>query len=251
MKQETKMKIYRFFGAEIFQKVVFKVEELKYLVIDKFFPNINDWYEKVCDKRYNKIIKKQNLESNEKLLKYFQNEKMKFRKENIYKQNRNYHYNPNHPTEFMNYLNFNKKVHVRGAIRNVVSLLIIGGVSLFLGYIPAIGSLLGIYEVISLFINLECVNLQNYNICRFENERTKKLLVNMEEKQIEKGIKKYGECIQPVSEVIHSQIELPTVDQVVDQITTHEQAVQLLNYAREQLSYMKNNVDIKGREKHL
>ena len=64
-------------------------------------------------------------------------------------------------------------------------------------------------------------------------------------------MKQYGECIEPVSNAVNNQIELPTVDEVISQITTREQAVQLLNYAKKQLTYMENNQKKKQKEKKL
>ena len=49
-----------------------------------------------------------------------------------------------------------------------------------------------------------------------------------------------GESIKPVAKAITSQIELPTVHQVVNEVVTIEQARQLLEYAKEQYQYMKN-----------
>ena len=37
-------KIYEILGATWFQKIVFKAEDLKFKFIDKFCPNIYDWY---------------------------------------------------------------------------------------------------------------------------------------------------------------------------------------------------------------
>lgn len=253
MSNNLKIKIYRLLGAEIFQKVVFKAEDIKYLIMDKLFPNINNWYERICNKKYNKMIEKQNLSEEEKqqLLTKIQLEKMKFRKENNYKQNRNYHYNPNKPIEFLGYLNINKKIHLYGAFKNIFLLLIIKVLSLiFIDYIVILNCL-ALYECISLFINFQCINLQNYNISRFEDEKIKTLLEKKEKRQLQKNIQKYDKCIEPVSNIVNKQIELPTVDDIVNQITTHEQAVQLLNYAKEQLNYMENNTHTKRKEKHL
>lgn len=245
MSEESKLKIYRFFGAEQFQKVVFKVEEFKYLVMEKLFPNIGDWYEKQCNKKYTKLSKKQTPEENEKLLKYIQTQKMIFYKEKIYKQNRNYHYDPNHPTNFITYLETNKQIHMRSAIRDLIVLAGIETFSLIIGSMPLICAIIGVLNLVNLCIDLQCINLQNYNICRFESEKMKKALEKMEQKTIDSNIKKYGECIKPVSNAVWKQIELPTVDEVVEQITTREQAIQLLNYAKQQLTHIENDVNKK------
>ena len=241
MKECNKLKIYRLLGAEQFQKIVFKIEELKYKVIEKILPNINEWYEKQCDKKYKKILKRKNQIENKELIKYFQQQKLLFRKEVIYKQNRNYHYDLNHPTNFLLYLKYNKKVHVKGLVGNVIIISSLLVLTLVLGEVVLPIVLVGIYEIISLIINFECINLQNYNLCRFENVRMKQALEKKEKYILEQNMKKYKNCIEPVSKTICSQIELPTVDEIINNITTKEQAVQLLEYAKQQLSYIETN----------
>ena len=54
------------------------------------------------------------------LLHEYQKQKLVFRKELVYKQNRNYHYDPNYPTRFIKYLEMNKKIHQRGTIHAVL-----------------------------------------------------------------------------------------------------------------------------------
>ena len=53
-----KEKLYRLLGASWFQKVVFKVEDLKFKFIDRFCPNIDNWYCNYCDKRVHKLCLK-------------------------------------------------------------------------------------------------------------------------------------------------------------------------------------------------
>jgi len=54
MKYKTKMKIYRFLGADYFQKLVFKVEKIKYKILDKYSLEVIKWYESMCDQEYEK-----------------------------------------------------------------------------------------------------------------------------------------------------------------------------------------------------
>lgn len=58
MDRQIKKKIYEKLGAVWFQKVVFKVEDLKFKLIDKFFSNLGDWYCDKCDKKANKLCAK-------------------------------------------------------------------------------------------------------------------------------------------------------------------------------------------------
>ena len=231
------MKLYCLLGAEKFQKVVFSVEKTKYWIIEKYFPEIIGWYERQCDKQFKKRISKENVEDEKALLNEFQNQKLAFRKELVYKQNRNYHYNPNYPTKFIEYLQINKRIHQRRMIKNIVALVGIAVISLLFGNLfPIVSIGLMVLEGIGLIINFECINLQNYNLCRFEDEKMKNLLTKLEEYKLNTNLEKLSEGMKPVSELITTQVEIPTIDQVVDNITNRTQAKQLLEYMKEQLS---------------
>lgn len=236
------MKLYYYLGAEWFQKVVFKVEDIKYKIIDKFFPNISNLYEKLCNKRYLNIINKNTKIDKDALLNKFQKEKLEFRKELANRKNRNYHYNPNYPTKFVGYLELNKKIHQRGIIKNVLIITSVVVLSIiFENSIPIISYSIISFELLSAFINFECINLQNYNLCRFKNEKMQNFLKKSEEHRLNANLKKLNDGIKPVSKSIKNQIELPTIDQVIDNVKTNNQKIQLLEYAKEQLLNMKKD----------
>lgn len=247
-----KLKRYRLFGAEYFQKVVFLIEKVKYKVIKKFFPNVIVWYEERCDKRYLKLIKKNHQEENISLLREYQKLKLAFRKEMVYEKNRNYHYDPNYPTKFIEYLETNKKIHISGLKKNIVALIGIGVFSLFFGPVfPTVGILMVIYEMIGLIINFECINLQNYNLCRFQNHKMQMLLEKVEEKRSNENLRQLAEGMKPVVKAMNKQVEIPTTDQVVDNINTREETTQLLGYLKEQLIYLQNNNKTDNNDKKI
>lgn len=239
---EKHMKIYEKLGALQFQKAVFWLENVKYFVIDNFFPNAANIYNKYLDKKMKRELNKYNDASKKKMIvNYYRYEKLKFKKENIKKENRNYHIDLNHPAEFVRHLNNNKKIHVVGLKINVILVL---AMVIFINFMtnPALFWYLFLgYEVLSAIINFQCINLQNYNLCRFENERMKQLLEKMEEKRNKEYSRKIGEGSKAVAKAFECTEEIPSLDEVIAQITTNEQAIQLLEYAKEQLSNMKNN----------
>ncbi len=233
MKEEQKRKIYRLLGAEVFQKVVFQVEKLKYKIIDKYFPNIGEWYEKQLDKKYQKIVRKGKVENEKALRIEYQKEKLAFRKELHTKKNRNYHYDANYPIKFITYLKRNKKLHQKGMIKNIVVSLITIGLAIFF---PNLNSYLiaGIlsYEAISFFVNFQCINLQNYNLCRFQNKKIQSYFTRKQQKTQEENIKILSAGMNPVAEAIYKQEQLPSIQQVVENIKTKQEAKQLLEYAK-------------------
>ena len=121
-----KIKTCELLGAKQFQKVVFLVEKIKYKIIEKFFPNVEDWYNKRCENRKEFLLKKcKTEEEKEKINDFFKMEKMKFKKELIYKENRNYHVDCNNPNKIKEYLNINKNIHKKSLISNLVLTILI------------------------------------------------------------------------------------------------------------------------------
>lgn len=245
LKSKIKIKIYTLLGAEIFQKVVFKVEKIKYIVLDKLFPNSYEHIERLSDKTYHNQQKKKHYEDPLTKREYIL-QKLKYRKELVTSQNRNYHYNPESPTECIGYLRKNKSIHVNGIKCNLVFLLIIFLASNLLTSIPSIYIIGGyLLELFSLFINFECINLQNYNLERLENERTLNLLKKKEEIKIKSDLKNYRECSKVVSSRIMQSTTVPTVSEITEYIKTKEQADELRIMASKRLSYLEKNKEEK------
>ena len=98
-----------------------------------------------------------------------------------------------------------------------------------------------------MIINFECINLQNYNLCRFENTRMKSILAKVEEKKLNSNLQKLSEGMKPISEALTNQTEIPTIDQVIEQVTTRTQVKQLLEYMKEQLAYLEETKGTKDK----
>ena len=228
-KYKKKLKFYEALGAKKFQKVVFKVEKLKFKVMDKLFPNFIDKFEKKCDKKQKKLIKKaKSQEEVERIKEYFAFSKMAMRKEMNQKQNRNYHIDIKKPTEINQYLNWNKKVHERGIIINIISTTALG-IILAAGFTFAIPAI--VLEVISAAINFQCVNIQNYNICRYKLVEEK--LIKREEKRTEKNIENYGSAQEVICKSIKETEKLPSFDEILKNIKTKEQLIQMKEMFKE------------------
>ena len=168
----NKEKMYKVLGASWFQKVVFKVEDLKFKFIDKFCPNIDSWYCNCCDKKVRKLcLKVESEEERERIRLNYNFKKMAFKRELRNKKNRNYHIEFNNASKFKDYLLWNKKVHKHGMIWNGIWISLCGLCLFFTsGAASVLASIWLGYNVLALGVNFECVNLQNYNILRFEEK---------------------------------------------------------------------------------
>lgn len=228
-----KKKLYEKLGAVWFQKVVFKVEDLKFKFIDKFCPNIGDWYNKQCDKKAEKLIAKVSDEEKKKDIRFKYNfRKMAFNRELVEKKNRNYHMNLENASSFYKYLLHNKKVHVNGMKFNAVI------ISTSIALLPIlngfwfgfVASLLA-YNVFALGVNFQCVNLQNYNICRFDEKR--EVLEKIEQRKKASDAKNYGVVGAKIYKKLESSVTIPKKEEVLKEMTTIEELEQLKRLALE------------------
>ncbi len=210
-------------GALRFQKVVFKVEEIKYQLLKKLWPNFLLFYDKQCYKRKRKLLKKaKTKEEQQKIINEIRHQKMAMRKEWHREQNRNYHMDMNKPTEMLFYLNWNKDVHKKGMIFNAISIPLLTAATV-IGIPAAIPFL--VEELVSAFVNFQCINIQNYNIYRFkEREETFK---KMEDRKMASNIEKHGEAAHVIGKAMKKTEDIPTMAQIIDGIETKEQLEQL------------------------
>jgi len=222
-KYNRKIKLYERLGALKFQKVVFAVERGKFKLLKKICPNFIKHFDKYCDRKRRKEIKKANTPEEVKAIsKKYKKIKLAARKEFYQEQNRNYHLDSNNPQETYEFLKWNKSIHTRNLKINA---LLIAALSTLVLIVPVVAIPLLALEVVSAGINFECVNIQNYNMCRYK--RAEKALLRRAERRMDTRIKKYGDA----AKVIHSSIEksddLPTFDEIISNIENIEQLRQI------------------------
>ena len=119
-------------------------------------------------------------------------------------------------------LNWNKNIHKRGIIINAITIPLltaatIAGIPLAIPFL--------IEELASAFINFQCINIQNYNIYRFqEREDTFK---KMEARRMANNMQKHGEAAKVISKAMEKTEDIPTMKQIIEGIETKEQLEQL------------------------
>lgn len=237
-----KIKLYERLGAEKFQNVVFAVEKIKFKIIKKCFPNFLKFYDKQCDKQEKRLIKKAKTEAEIKKIKRNTNfSKMAIRKELNQEKNRNYHMDPNRPTDIYKYLIWNKQVHERGLIKDIL-LITASILGLALGFTVTIPVL--VYGLLSAVINFECINIQNCSICKYK--RCEETLEKRETKKINQNIENYGDAAATIDKAIETSENLPSLSEIISQMNDPEQLKQLRNIIQEELK--SRNVQ-KGRGK--
>lgn len=220
---KSKINRCKLLGAEKFQKVVLKVENLKYKTIKFVCPNFLNFYDKICDHKKRREIKKVHSDVNKNMInEKYRRHKMLVHKEFNCEKNINYHMDVNHPSNFIYYLNWNKQIHKRGLIKNVFLISCFCVLS-FLNV--SFASLLMLLEIGGAFINFQCVNIQNYNIYRFKQNEEK--LKRVEKISQERNLKKYGEASRVINKCMTKTDNLPSSDDIVNNVENIEQLQQL------------------------
>ena len=133
----------------------------------------------------------------------------------------------NKPAEILFYLNWNKSVHKTGIIKNVVTIPIIATATI-IGVVP-FGAIVGVpliaMETAGLFINFQCVNIQNCNIYRFK--KREEIFQKMHERKIEKNMEKYGEGAEAIDKTYQETKEIPSIETVTDNTNRLEELREL------------------------
>ena len=104
-------------------------------------------------------------------------------------------------------------------------------------------------SLIGVIKDFQCINLQNYNLCRFEDEKMKKRLAKLEEMKQRENYIRLSKVVEPVSTVIENQIELPSIEEVVEKVQTEEAKQQLISYAKWQLERIREAEAVQKQKK--
>ena len=226
-----KIKLYERLGAEKFQDLVFVVEKIKFKIIKKFFPNIEKWFDKRCDKQQKKLLSKAKTEEEKKeIIRNTKFRKMALRKELKQEKNVNYHMDPNRPTEIYKYLEFNKKIHINGLIKDAI-VATISTIAVACGLAWAIPILVA--SILSAGINFECVNIQNCSICKYK--RCEEALKKKQAKKIENNIERYGAAAAVIDKAVEESDRIPSLSEIIAQAKTPEELRQLKELIKETL----------------
>ena len=218
-----KMEICKKLGAVQFKKIVFIVEKIKFKALKKLVPNYLKYFDKHVDKLTKKRLKEAKTEEEKQIIIYKSKiDKMQERREFYQEENRNYHIRKENPTQIIKYLELNKKIHKNGLVGNAIfGLLTIPG--LIFGSKLALIFL--VFEIIEAIINFECINLQNYNICRLTKVKDK--IEKKEKAKIERDSVLYKEISEDIHKVVMEKDEIPTIDDILACADTPEKLEQL------------------------
>ena len=104
------------------------------------------------------------------------------------------------------------------------------------------------YELASTFINFQCVNIRNCNIYRFKQKEEK--LKKIEETRAKTNIRKYGKVSSIVSrELAKTEDRLPTMDEIIASVGDDKEALAELRQLAISTMSKRNAINAKTRKK--
>lgn len=219
--------MYRILGAEFFQKVVLRVERIKFNLVKKVFPNgklviiydklinlIRDW----------KLKRAKTDEQRQAIIEHYKHLKLSVKRQIVSERNDNYHLRLDDVEDLAQKLNYNRLVHQKGLLRNLVFMLILIGF-LIVNKVFLASFILRLLLTIDLcfnaacaVINFECVNLQKYNLIRY-NKR-KERLERINKRKLGKMAKKFGEANRLIANTYYSAQDVPSPDMVIANVSS-------------------------------
>lgn len=222
---KRKIELCNKLGASKFKPWVLRLERLKFKVLKNVFPSLPNRFEKYCKKNRDRKLKKANSNEERELILYdYRHQIIEFRRELINEQNRNYHINKSNPTEILKYLYWNKRVHQKGLIKDSI-LIILTIIGLFIGLSPTILFSSLFVELISLFINFQCVNIQNSHIYRYK--LIEKSLQKRKKQREKNLLNDYSKIASVYSRSIQNNNNLPSLEDIISNIKNTEELEQL------------------------
>ena len=90
------------------------------------------------------------------------------------------------------------------------------------------------FELLSMFINFECVNIQNHNLYRLAEKKEK--LEQIQIRNTKRNVKKFEQANKLIADRHHELKNVPTIDNIIESIKTKEQLEQLKKLIEEQIS---------------
>jgi len=209
-------------GALKFKDFVLRLEEKKYSLVKRIFPSIISKYDKFFDFRKKQELKRAKTEQERQLIiKKYQQAKMMVRIQYNNNQNANYHISSLRPTQMYHYAKWNKRIHERGLKKDIAVTL----GALGLSFLNPITLVIVPIELLSMFIDFECVNLQNYTISRMEEK--KETIERMESRNITKEVQRHGEAAKVIGKAMTQTENIPEPEMVINSITSKEQLEQI------------------------
>ena len=162
---------------------------------------------------------------------------MMFKKEINNEQNRNYHIDSNNIGEIKKYLEMNKTIHTNSFNKRMKKIIITLLLTIiFSNMFPLLTFIILTYELIGVIVDFECVNLQNYNLCRLSNKKTEIVLKKIEEKNNKQYEKNMKNGINVIERTFDNTSSIPTIDDIINNIKSKEELIELLNYSKNELN---------------
>ena len=224
---QKKMKLHEKLGAEKFQNFVLKFDKVKFKFLNK--KSIRKKYLKLADKiiqnQTDKFLCKDLTDKQrEELLEDERRRKTLIRVELNERKSINYHIGVNRRKEqFPLTLEMNKRIHKDCLKRNGIIFSACIGLGM-LG-IPIIPQIVGGYQIIAALKNMQCINIQDYNLSRMK--AAEKVIVRANIGEINQLREENKELISDISKAKTRGENIDSLEQIVESMRSKESLEQM------------------------
>lgn len=232
-----KAKIHKKIGAKKFKSFIKKFDKAKFKFIKRFIkePRLIKWSDKIDEAKVKRKLKEAKSEAEKQaIIEHMKRSKVLLRKQLKEERTIGYFSGVDKRVEvFPAYLERNKGIHKKALKRNGIIL----GASIGLAIlgVPVIPWILGGYQIISGFKNIQCINAQEYYLSVMQARKSSIVKENLTE--IKNTYEQNQELLKELGEGKKAGKDLYTEDGILDSINTVEGLQQLkarLMAAREQ-----------------
>lgn len=222
-----KAKLHGKLGAKAFRKFIKKFDKAKFRFIKKVLKEerVIRWSDEAVDKHTKKMLKRSKSESEKKeIIAQAKRSKVLTRRQLKEERSINYYVGVDSRTEqFARYIEKNKNIHQKCLIKNGIILGICVGAGI--AGVPVLPFVLGGYQILAGFKNLQCINAQEYYLSRMV--ANKKGLAKKSITSIKKAYQENPDLIADLKQAKQEGKDLYSVDTIIESMHSKESLEQL------------------------
>lgn len=224
---KDKLKLHEKLGAKQFQKLLIKLDKYKFKFLKKVIKEerVLKYSDQYTDKETSKQLKKAKTQTEKEMIKEIARRKKVLTRCQLKEEKSiNYFVNVDRRSElFPFYLEYNKKIHKRCLKTN--GILLASSIIMGISGIAILPIMLGGYQVLAGIKNIQCINIQEYNLARIKVMQD--IIIKRNMRSMKKKKEENKELIKEIKPIKEKGKDIYQENDIVDFINTKEGLLQL------------------------